>query len=203
MKKYKFILASGSPRRKELIGYLSIPFSIEVSHQEEVSESLDPRQYCEDISYIKGKAILDKLHHEENLVVLSCDTIVVFAGKILGKPQDRSDAHAMLSMLSNQTHEVYSSVTFFIKSDGQLKTLKHTEKSLVTFNKISSATLHQYLDTKEPYDKAGSYGIQAHALVFINKVEGIYSSVVGLPINKVTEILECEFGENFRNKFVL
>ncbi len=184
--KIKLILGSGSPRRKELLGYLNIPFTIVTADLEEHSDSKVPSTFAIDISEQKGSAVFESLEDKENVLVISSDTIVVLGDKIYGKPYNREKASEMLLELSNQTHEVITAVSFFTKK------AKHSffESTKVTFEKIDPELLEKYLDTGESLDKAGAYGIQGSSLFFISRLEGSYSNVVGFPLDKVLHELK-------------
>jgi septum formation protein len=180
-KKMQLILGSGSPRRKELLGYLGVPFNILTADLEEHSDLGIPSAFAIDISEQKGKAVLDSIEDPSETLVISSDTIVVLEDKIYGKPKDRENAKEMLLELSGQTHEVITAVSFFTSS------LKHSfyESTKVTFEDIDPILLEGYLDTGESLDKAGAYGIQGSSLFFISRIEGSYSNVVGFPLDRV------------------
>jgi septum formation protein len=176
---YKMILASQSPRRKELLGHLGIPFVIQPSHIEEVSDAKNPIDYSLDIALIKGRDIALQNTSKTNEIIVSADTIVVHNQIIYGKPKSPEDACRMLSILSGQTHSVYTSVVLI--GLGREKTF--TVESRVTFSIIQKSILDHYLMTKDSLDKAGAYGIQGNALTFIENLEGSYSNVVGFPLS--------------------
>ncbi|MEY2738706.1 MAG: Septum formation protein Maf [Bacteroidota bacterium] len=175
------ILASGSPRRQQFFKEMDIPFSIRLKEIEEVYPNhLKAEEITNYLAALKAKAFEDTL--QENDILVTSDTIVWLDGNALGKPKDRTDAVAMLQKLSNQTHEVITSVC--------LKSIAKTEIfhciTKVTFTALTDEAIHYYLEKYEPFDKAGSYGIQDWiGLIGISKIEGSYTNVVGLP----TEIL--------------
>jgi septum formation protein len=185
LKKYKIILASGSPRRQQFFKDLDLDFEIRLK---EVAEIYPPNLIEEDITdylaVLKSDAFEDELLPNE--ILITSDTIVWHNGKALGKPKDYDDAFAILKSLSNETHEVITSVCF--------KTIKKTETifdvTKVTFNQLSDEAIHYYLDNYKPFDKAGAYGIQEWiGLVGITKIDGSYTNVVGLPTEKVYHYL--------------
>ncbi|MCT4641947.1 MAG: Maf family protein [Bacteriovoracaceae bacterium] len=178
--KNKFILASASPRRKELLSYLGIEFDIVPSGIEEVTDYTKPSDIVKDLAFIKAKDISDKTK-DKDTVVIGADTIVEFEGNILGKPSDIEDARKILLSLSGKTHNVLTGVCIILNG----RVHKFYEQTRVTFDHISQDILEIYLNTGESLDKAGAYGIQGAALPFISKVEGCYSNVVGLPLNKL------------------
>lgn len=175
------ILASGSPRRQQFFKEMNIPFSIRLKEIEEVYPNhLKAEEITNYLAALKAKAFEGTL--QENDILVTSDTIVWLDGNALGKPKDRTDAVAMLQKLSNQTHEVITSVC--------LKSIAKTEIfhciTKVTFTALTDEAIHYYIEKYEPFDKAGSYGIQDWiGLIGISKIEGSYTNVVGLP----TELL--------------
>ncbi|MGE3610329.1 MAG: nucleoside triphosphate pyrophosphatase [Bacteriovoracaceae bacterium] len=183
----KFILASASPRRKELIGHLKIPFQVIALNIPEDSNEKDPNKYSQEIANLKGDAVFNKLIQQDpsqNYFVVSADTIVCLNGKIFGKPKDRNEAKAFLSELSGKTHSVFTAVSIKIKRDAHHFGFEFVEESKVTFNVIAPELMERYLDTGDSLDKAGAYGIQGPSLTFISKVEGDYANVVGFPLSR-------------------
>lgn len=179
------ILASSSPRRQELLQLLQIPFeSIAADVNEDVSEQLKAREVVEQLAVRKAVTVA-KLY--PNHWIIGSDTIVVLADKILGKPVDRADAKAMLTALSGQTHEVYTGVA--IVSGKRQRVFVETTK--VTFWELSEADIEVYLDSGEPFDKAGSYGIQGYGSLFVQQIVGDYFSVVGLPVSRLARELKA------------
>lgn len=173
------VLASQSPRRKELMALLPYSFTIDPSCADEViAETLSPRQNA--ISLAKKKA-LDRasLHRDE--IVIGCDTIVVIQGKILGKPKDKADAFRMLKLLSNNMHAVITGVCII----GNGRECCFAERTLVTMSEISDEEINRYIASGEPFDKAGAYAIQGLASVFIEKIDGDYFNIVGLPVSRL------------------
>ncbi len=194
--KFKFILASSSPRRKELIGHLNIPFEIIPSYADEVSLSKTPQSFCQDISRLKGSDVYSKLKESyPHLVVVSSDTIVYLDGEILGKPKNSMDAENMLSKLSNKTHIVFTAVTVYLKSMDREHSFEFYQETKVSFGRITQDLMEQYLKTNESLDKAGAYGIQGGALSFIESIQGSYSNVVGFPLSDFYVMMEKEFSK--------
>jgi septum formation protein len=198
--KIKFILASASPRRKELITHLKIPFDILALNGPEYSDSSDPVTFAKDIAENKGQVVLDKLRLEkpgESFYVVSADTIVCLNGKIFGKPKDREEAKEFLNQLSGQSHSVFTAVSLKLYYQNSSYSKSFVEESKVTFNVISDQLMKRYLDTGDSLDKSGAYGIQGPSLTFISKVEGDYANVVGFPlsrfINESEEFLKLVF----------
>jgi septum formation protein len=182
------ILASASPRRKELLELLQIPFEVIVSEIEEiVDEQLHPAEMVQSLAQQKA-ANVAKIH--QNSYVIGSDTLVVYGGRMLGKPIDETEAIQMLQMLSGKTHEVYTGVS--IIHDEQIHSFH--EKTSVTFFTLSDREIRDYVSTGEPMDKAGSYGIQGYGALLVEKILGDYYSVVGLPVARTNrELLRMGF----------
>lgn len=179
------ILASASPRRKEILELADLSFDIMPSDAEEITTKTAPNEVVMELAAIKAKDIYSK--SDKQSMVVGADTVVAYQGEILGKPSDEEDAKRMLSMLSGKTHEVYTGVC--IIEDGKEKTFY--EETKVTFYEISEEMIEHYIKTGEPMDKAGSYGIQGKAAIFIKEIEGDYYNVVGFPIARfLREITE-------------
>lgn len=170
------ILASASPRRKEILELADLKFDVMPSDAQEITTKTAPNEVVMELASIKAKDIYKK--SEKQSMIVGADTVVAYQGQILGKPTDEADAKRMLTMLSGQTHEVYTGVC--IIEDGKTKTFY--EETKVTFYEISDEQIDYYIKTGEPMDKAGSYGIQGKAAVFIKGIEGDYYNVVGFPI---------------------
>ena len=170
------ILASASPRRKEILELADLEFDVMPSDAQEITTKTAPTDVVMELASIKAKDIYKK--SEKQSMIVGADTVVAYQGQILGKPTDEADAKRMLTMLSGQTHEVYTGVC--VIEDGKTKTFY--EETKVTFYEISDEQIDYYIKTGEPMDKAGSYGIQGKAAVFIKGIEGDYYNVVGFPI---------------------
>ena len=179
----KYILASASPRRKEILESVGLKFEIIVADADETSDTRDPVSLTKELAAKKGLAVMEGLlsdgRYDADTVIISADTVVVLDGEILGKPRDRADAERMLRMLSGRTHEVVSGVALTYGG----KTLTDASVTKVTFDTLDEEFLARYLDSAEPYDKAGAYAVQGVASVVVSKLEGCYFGVVGLPIN--------------------
>lgn len=170
------ILASASPRRKEILELADLKFDVMPSDAQEITTKTAPNKVVMELASLKAKDIYKK--SEKQSMIVGADTVVAYQGQILGKPTDEADAKRMLTMLSGQTHEVYTGVC--VIEDGKTKTFY--EETKVTFYEISDEQIDHYIKTGEPMDKAGSYGIQGKAAVFIKGIEGDYYNVVGFPI---------------------
>lgn len=190
--KLSFILASASPRRKELIGHLKVPFEIHTLNVPEESTATDPVEFSLEIARLKGEAVFQKLRNEgrSSLFVVSADTIVCLNKKIYGKPSGREEARQFLNELGGKSHSVFTAVSVKLLCKGSVDTFSFVEESKVTFNPISDALMERYLDTGDSLDKAGAYGIQGPSLTFISRVEGDYANVVGFPLSRF--VIESE-----------
>jgi len=173
------VLASQSPRRKELLKRLNVPFEVIGSDIEEKFDlNLSPDQVAQSLAFQKASHIAKKY---PNAQVIGADTIVVYENQILGKPHDENEAFQMISMLSGNTHHVITGVSI-INSENQVTFYEKTE---VTFWPLSEDEIKSYIQTGEPYDKAGSYGIQGLGSLFVKEIKGDYFNVVGLPIARL------------------
>ena len=189
------ILASGSPRRRELLGLLGLPFEVRTSDFDEDSvptAGLTPAAWVQRLA--EGKARAVAACQEGNALVLGADTTVVLDGEYLNKPMDAEDARRMLRRLSGRTHGVYTGLCLVQVTGGQItRTATDAARTRVTFDVLSEDILMAYVTTGEPLDKAGAYGIQGKALAFIPGIEGDYFNVVGLPIYLLCKMLR-QFG---------
>ncbi len=180
----KLILASGSPRRRELLEQMGLEFEIRPSQIEEILEpGLSPRQEVIQLSLQKAQAVAAET--AENAVVLSADTVVVLEQMILGKPEDAEDAARMLSALSGRHHQVLTGVTVI----GPKGTETHCEETEVSFRPLSRQEIRRYVETGDPLDKAGAYGVQGYAALFVERLVGDYYNVMGLPVCQVGQML--------------
>jgi septum formation protein len=175
----KFILASSSPRRKELLKLIVEDFDIVVSDVDENIDCSCPKQMVEVLAYRKAKATFDKLCGEH--IVIGADTVVVLDDEIMGKPKDQAEAFDMLERLSSKQHSVYTGFCIF---SNDMSIVSH-EKTSVFFDNLDESSILEYIETGEPMDKAGSYGIQGYGSKFIKKIDGCYFCVMGLPVNRI------------------
>lgn len=189
------ILASKSPRRKEILENLGVKFEIITCETDEHTDERNGKRYVEEIALRKGEAVRALLESEGKLtadtLILSSDTVVVSAdGEIMGKPADREDAKRMILAFSGNPHYVISGIALITKG----RTVVTSESTTVHFDKVDESDVEKYLDTPEAYDKAGAYAIQGYASLWINGIEGDYFNVVGLPVKKLSDTLKKEFG---------
>ena len=176
------ILASQSPRRRELLGLLKFPFQIRVADIDETMDSTKlPFQEVSRISSLKALAV----ERKEGDIVIAADTIVVCDDRVLGKPRSAEEAKQMLTMLSGRGHQVMTGMTV-LRGD---KMLCHTEVTDVFFRPLSEKEIDAYVAGGDPMDKAGSYGIQSGAAIFVQRIEGDYYNVVGLPVCRLQQML--------------
>lgn len=185
----KIILASASPRRKELMEQMGLEFDICPASGEEVIKSENPADAAKELSLQKTSEIAAQ--SEEDAIVIGADTIVVFENKIMGKPRSEKDAFHMLTLLQGKTHSVYTGVSLVRIRDK--KTVTFAEETKVTLYPVDAETIRNYIKTKEPMDKAGAYAIQGSFAVHIQKIYGEYSNVVGLPVARLYHELK-KFG---------
>lgn len=183
----KIILASGSPRRKELLSQIGIDFEVMVSDVLENSRASGPEALVRELSGIKAKAVCDRLMEEnmaEDFIVIGADTVVAYKGRILGKPMTEAEAKEYLSMIQDDVHEVYTGVTLLRhccgNSNVEVKTF--SEETKVCFAPMSGGEIDEYVSTGDCMDKAGAYGIQGFCARYIKRIEGDYNNVVGLPV---------------------
>lgn len=197
----QIILASQSPRRKELLEQIGLEFEICPAKGEEIITKTVPEEVVMELSKQKAEEIAAMIssyseNHREittpsDILVIGADTVVAYDGKILGKPKDEADAKAMLTMLSGNTHSVFTGVTLvLIDKSGRAGELVFFEKTDVKMHEMSELEIDRYIATGEPLDKAGSYGIQGKCAIYIEKIDGDYNNVVGLPITRIYQELK-------------
>ncbi|MBZ9712042.1 Maf family nucleotide pyrophosphatase [Deinococcus multiflagellatus] len=178
------ILASGSPRRRELLGLLGVRFTVQVSGEAEDSSDTDPARLAAELARLKGRAVA---RTAPGAVVLAADTVVAIEGELLGKPADRAENEAFVRRLSGRTHEVFTGVAVLQGGREQVE----VARTAVTFRALSDAEIAYYAATGEGLDKAGGYGIQAVGMALVARVDGEYANVVGLPLTVTTRLLRA------------
>lgn len=192
-----YILASGSPRRKELLEQIGLEFEISVANGEEIITKNIPSEIVEELSKQKAMEIADKYQNtdkSDTTVIIGADTIVAFEAdnniEIMGKPKDKADAKRMLKMIQNNTHCVYTGVTLVvIDTNSENRIITFHEKTEVNMYPMSDEQIDAYIETGEPMDKAGSYAIQGRCGAYIKGIVGDYNNVVGLPIARLYQEL--------------
>lgn len=198
----KYILASASPRRKELLAQAGIEFEVLPSSVKETITKTIPSDIVMELSRQKAQDVDTHLasRNEQNdnnindiirgdYTIIGADTIVVYRDEILGKPADKDEAYDMLSMLADRTHQVYTGVTLIIHKNGKKTTRSFYEKTDVTFYPIAREDLRAYVESGEPLDKAGAYGIQGAFAIHVKCIQGDYFNVVGLPLGRLYQEL--------------
>ncbi len=177
----KIILASQSPRRKQLLKQLGLKFEVRPSeYEEDMSARKDPYELVKFLALNKAK---DVIKHYKNAIIIGSDTIIIHKNHIIGKPRDKDQARKMLRCLSGNEHEVATG--FAVIDTENNKIINDFNTAKVKFRELSDQEIEDYVNTGEPLDKAGSYGIQSKGAILIESVKGDYFSVVGLPIGKI------------------
>lgn len=215
----KYILASASPRRKELLKKTGISFEVIPSSIEEKITKTAPSDIVMELAAQKARAVFESLRPSttvrsssgsgtakdpvsgavsgdpEDLTVIGADTIVVYQSEILGKPADKAEAYDMLSMLADRTHQVYTGVSLIVRKQGETAVNTFCEKTDVTFYPVHRDDLRAYVESGDPLDKAGAYGIQGDFAIHVKEIRGDYNNVVGLPIGRLyQELLRIIYG---------
>jgi len=182
-------LASASPRRKELLEQIGLSFRVEPSnYQESISLQLEPHEHAKSLSLEKARLVA---RNHRNALVIAADTFIVFEGKILGKPRTETEAKEMLETMSGKAHSAITGFTIIDTDSNQA--VSRTVETKVHLRKLSSNEIDAYVRSKEPLDKAGAYAIQGLGSVIVERIEGDYSNVIGLPLSALAESLK-EFG---------
>jgi septum formation protein len=187
----RIILASSSPRRKELLEKIGLKFEVDASDcAEEIDPALEPDELVHRISLAKAKSVTSR---HKDTIIIAADTIGVIGKKLLGKPHTADEARKMLAQISGKSHEVITGFT--VLDTASNKVFSGTVNTKVYIKKLTGQEIAAYMRTGEPLDKAGAYGIQGLGAVIVEKIEGDYYNVMGLPLNALTNALK-EFGVN-------
>ena len=189
----EIILASASPRRRELMANMGLDFRVVVSDadEESVDSSVPPGIYVQELALLKAAAVAKTVMDNKDAIIISADTIVVKDGVILGKPHDAEDAKRMLKSLSGSSHNVYTGFCVMRLSDAF--TVCKDVSTEVVFRELDDEKIERYISTGECMDKAGSYGIQGLGAMLVSHIVGDYFNVVGLPVSELADVLEKEF----------
>lgn len=179
------VLASGSPRRKELLSQIGLEFTVIPSRKEEILRFTRPDQVVEDLSLQKAQDIAEQV--ELGTIVIGSDTVVAFNGEILGKPHTPEKAVEMLRELQGRTHQVYTGVTILVKGE---ETVTFSEKTEVHIYPMTEEEIRRYVATGDPLDKAGAYGIQGIFAAYVQGISGCFYNVMGLPIGRLYQELK-------------
>ncbi len=191
----KFILASNSPRRREILSMLGMDFKVIVSDcDENIENGLSPDAAVCELARRKAEAVFRSLPNHENCIVLGSDTMVWDGARPLGKPKDKDDAYNTLMSLSDKEHSVFTGIALIGNIDGKTVSVSEAAETKVVFSALSEAEVRSYVDSGEPLDKAGSYGIQGSGGIFVRELRGDYYNVVGLPISLMRQMLKRHFG---------
>ncbi|MEE1087281.1 MAG: Maf family protein [Schaedlerella sp.] len=189
----RIILGSASPRRKELLEQIGIKFEIKTSNKEERYTSEIPEEIVKELALQKAENVAEDMQQGalKNTVVIGADTIVAQDHEILGKPKDEEDAYRMISNLQGRAHQVFTGTALLVYDENGEKTIvNHAVETKVYVNEMSREEIEAYIAGKEPMDKAGAYGIQGSFAAYINRIEGDYYNVVGLPISYLYQELK-------------
>ena len=185
----RIILASQSPMRKELLKQMGLEFEVIVSNADETfEEGLSLEEQSKRLAYIKAKTVFEETSGDR--IVIGSDTIVVKNNKIYGKPKNHDEAIAMLKELENDKHEVMTGLSVMYEKDGKVNEILDVSITSVYISEVTDSELENWIATNEAYDKAGGYAIQGKFGVFIDKIEGDYFTVVGLPLHKLYEAIK-------------
>ncbi|MBQ8301834.1 MAG: septum formation inhibitor Maf [Clostridia bacterium] len=189
----EFILASASPRRKELLSLITKEFDVIVSDADEdsVSKNIPVTLYVQELALLKAAATAKEVLKRKDVIIIAADTIVTLDGKILGKPDGTDGAFEMLKSLSGRVHEVYTGYCIMRMSDGRM--VCNSVRTEVEFKELTDEKIRGYIATSEPMDKAGAYGIQGYGSKLVRGINGDYFNVVGLPVSAICDTLEKEF----------
>lgn len=191
----RIILASGSPRRKDILTEAGLEFEIIKSDKEEIITRTKPDEVVIELSKQKAQDVCSKVNASDDYMIIAADTVVSLDDKILCKPKDRDDAYNMILSISGRTHIVYTGVTIIASKNGNSKTVSFEAHTSVSVRNMQDGEINAYIDTDEPYDKAGAYAIQGKFAKFIDKIEGEYNNVVGFPIAKFYKVIQENFLE--------
>lgn len=190
MQKKKIILASASPRRRELMAQAGYEFEVQVSHKEETYSSETPDEIVKELALLKARDIAEQ-NAVKDLVVIGADTVVAYQGAILGKPKSKEEAFAMIQSFQGDNHQVYTGVAVLsYDAEGNETVVNHAVKTNVYVNPMTDDEIWNYIESDNVMDKAGSYGIQSGFAIHIEKIEGDYFNVVGLPISYIYNVLK-------------
>ena len=192
----KVVLASKSPRRKEILENLGMKFDIVVADADESCDISDPRERVSALAAVKGRAVKELIGargESADTLIIACDTLVYAEGEFLGKPKDKDDARRMMGLLSGKAHSVVSGLYLSLGD----KEFMGAEETKVIFDEMTEQEIESYISSDEPYDKAGGYAVQGLASLYVKGLEGDYFNVVGLPVNLLYNTLKKEFCIDF------
>ena len=179
----RVILASGSPRRTQLLSQVGMKHEVVISRIEEKVTSKIPQEVVKELSRQKAEDVFGRI--DGDVLVIGADTVVSADGRILGKPADEEEAFDMLRHIAGRAHSVFTGVTLCIRTDGRDEIRTFSEETKVFVDHMTDEEIHHYIQSGEPMDKAGAYGIQGKFAAFVNGIEGDYNNVVGLPVGRI------------------
>jgi len=186
LNKIKIVLASASPRRRELLAQIGIKFEVEKAEREEVFNSTIPEEVVKELSLQKAEEVAERVKAD---IVIGADTVVAVDGMILGKPKNRDDAEKMISQIQGKTHEVITGVSIILCGQFTYQTINFAEVTKVHVFPMSENMIKAYVNRGESMDKAGAYGIQGAFAAYVSGIEGDYNNVVGLPVGRLYQEL--------------
>lgn len=190
---YQIILASESPRRKEIMEIMGIPYTVIAANVIEEVEETAPSEMVQALSRLKTGAVAAKLSdnnvEDKDVIIIGADTMVFYKDHALGKPKDKADAERMLLMISDDVHEVYTGVSIIIRNNHKVEHISFAVCTKVVVQPLTAEQIRDYIDYGEPMDKAGAYAIQGRFGIYIKEIIGDYYNVVGFPIAKIYETL--------------
>ena len=189
----KVILGSASPRRRELLGQIGIEFEIKTSDAKECYTNTIPEEIVKELALVKAENVALEVGKEnlKDLIIIGADTIVALDHDILGKPVDEQDAFDMISRLQGRDHQVFTGTALLVfDENGEKNVVNHAVETKVFVNEMEEKEIRRYIESKEPMDKAGSYGIQGAFAAYIDRIEGDYYNVVGLPVSYIYQQLK-------------
>lgn len=190
MKIKKIILASASPRRRELLAQAGYEFEIQVSHKEETYTSETPDEIVKELALLKARDIAEQ-NERKQLIIIGADTVVAHQGRILGKPVSKEDAYQMIKSYQGDKHQVYTGVAIlYYDENGKETVVNHAVSTDVYVHAMSDEEIWSYITQDNVMDKAGSYGIQSGFAVYVEKIDGDYFNVVGLPVSYIYQELK-------------
>lgn len=186
------ILASGSPRRREILGNLGIEFRIVTSEKEEKINSSIPEEVVRELAEMKASDVYERIEKEEkgDFLIIGADTVVAAEGKILGKPGTKENAYRMIKLLSGKKHFVHTGVCLTGRKDGKTFKTVFSEETAVFVSEMTEEEIEAYVNTGEPFDKAGGYAIQGLFAPYVERLEGDYYNVVGFPLSRTVRELK-------------
>lgn len=188
MQKKQIVLASASPRRKELLEQMGLTFTVQPSKKEEIITKTEPEEIVKELAKEKAKEVMETLSGD--VLVIGSDTIVVCGGEVMGKPADQEEAFAMLHKLQGRVHQVYTGAAVLDREKGKITSDIFAKKTDVSVHAMTQEEIRWYIGLGESMDKAGAYGIQGRFSIFVDEICGEYNTVLGLPVSGLYQVLK-------------